>query len=117
MGGSKKGSEPSTGARRKPCACLYRRRAQVGFGVCQNSQGTSCSSTAASAQRNARRRAAKRMKVLLVEPAYYTQYPPLGLLKLSKLYKYQGHEVRLVRGHALVSCIVTTELYINMLFT
>ncbi len=34
------------------------------------------------------------MKILLVEPAYYSQYPPLGLLKLSRLRKDRGDEVR-----------------------
>ena len=38
------------------------------------------------------------MHVLLVEPAYYTRFPPLGLLKLSTYYKAQGHTTELVRG-------------------
>lgn len=38
------------------------------------------------------------MHVLLVEPAYYTRFPPLGLLKLSTYYRAQGHTVELVRG-------------------
>lgn len=36
------------------------------------------------------------MKILLVEPDYYTQYPPLGLLKLSTLHKNRGDEVKFV---------------------
>lgn len=38
------------------------------------------------------------MHVLLVEPAYYTRFPPLGLLKLSSYHKARGHTVELVRG-------------------
>jgi hypothetical protein len=57
------------------------------------------------------------MKILLVEPAYYTQYPPLGLLKLSTLYKAQGHEVRFQRGISLVTRFVPDEVKITSLFT
>jgi hypothetical protein len=38
------------------------------------------------------------MDVLLVEPKYYTKYPPLGLLKLSSYHKAHGDNVFLVRG-------------------
>lgn len=57
------------------------------------------------------------MRVLLVEPRYYTQYPPLGLLKLSTLYKQQGHEVRFVRGPVLVHDFVPDEIKVTSLFT
>ena len=57
------------------------------------------------------------MKILLVEPNYYTQYPPLGLLKLSTLYKSQGHEVRFVRGLSLVTRFVPDEIKVTSLFT
>src|SRR3990172_10333584 len=36
--------------------------------------------------------------VLLVEPDYYTRYPPLGLLKLGALERQNGNAVELVRG-------------------
>jgi len=36
--------------------------------------------------------------VLLVEPNYYTQYPPLGLLKLSSCHKSRGDTTELVHG-------------------
>jgi hypothetical protein len=57
------------------------------------------------------------LKILLVEPAYYSQYPPLGLLKLSTLYKAQGHEVRFVRGLQLVTRFVPDEIKVTSLFT
>jgi len=39
----------------------------------------------------------QKMHVLLVEPDYYTRYPPLALLKLSSLHKERGDSVTLVR--------------------
>lgn len=39
----------------------------------------------------------RKLNVLLVEPNYYTRYPPLGLLKLSTFHKSRGDEVELVR--------------------
>ena len=38
------------------------------------------------------------MKILLVEPDYYTRYPPLGLLKLGASHRLRGDYVELVRG-------------------
>lgn len=38
------------------------------------------------------------MHVLLVEPAYYTRYPPLGLLKLASYHRKKKDEIKLVRG-------------------
>lgn len=57
------------------------------------------------------------MRVLLVEPDYYTQYPPLGLLKLSTLLKQEGHEVRFVRGLVLVTGFKPDQIYVTSLFT
>jgi hypothetical protein len=57
------------------------------------------------------------MRVLLVEPKYYTQYPPLGLLKLSSLYKKQGHEVRFVRDKALITDFRPDRIDVTSLFT
>ena len=44
------------------------------------------------------RRTNSSMKVLLVEPAYYTRFPPLGLLKLASYHRSQGNQVKLVHG-------------------
>jgi len=38
------------------------------------------------------------MHVLLVEPEYYSRYPPLGLLKLASYYRSKGDSVELIRG-------------------
>jgi len=38
------------------------------------------------------------MHVALVEPSYYTRYPPLGLLKLSAYHKKRGDTVELLKG-------------------
>jgi len=57
------------------------------------------------------------MKILLVEPKYYTQYPPLGLLKMSTLHKASGDEVRFVRGLSLVTRFVPDEIKVTSLFT
>ena len=55
------------------------------------------------------------MHLLLVEPAYYTRYPPLGLLKLAALHKANGDTVELVRGCHSVSQ-VPDKVYITSLF-
>ena len=38
------------------------------------------------------------MDVLLIEPEYYTKFPPLGLMKLASYHKSRGDEVKFVRG-------------------
>ena len=57
------------------------------------------------------------MRVLLVEPEYYTQYPPLGLLKLSTFYKRNGHEVRFIRGRRIILDFYPDEVDVTSLFT
>ena len=40
------------------------------------------------------------MKILLVEPAYYSRYPPLGLLKLASYYRAYGNQIHYVIGRS-----------------
>ena len=54
-------------------------------------------------------------KILLVEPDYYTRFPPLGLLKLATYFRNKGCEIELVRG--CVDSFVPDEIYITSLFT
>lgn len=56
------------------------------------------------------------MRILLVEPAYYTMYPPLGLLKLGKLEERAWNEVELVRG-TVEPRTEPDKIYITSLFT
>ena len=54
--------------------------------------------------------------MLLVEPPYYTRYPPLGLLKLATWHRLKGDTVELVRG-----CVKPSRrpgrIYVTSLFT
>lgn len=56
------------------------------------------------------------MRVLLVEPKYYTQYPPLGLLKLSTYHQAVGDTVEFVRGIRFTSNY-PDRIYVTSLFT
>ena len=56
------------------------------------------------------------MHVLLIEPDYYTRYPPLGLLKLSTYSKEQGSTVELIRGKHYPSQ-VPDVIYVTSLFS
>ena len=57
------------------------------------------------------------MRVLLVEPDYYTRYPPLGLLKLASWHRSRGDEVRLVRGQEPPGGTPPDRVYVTSLFT
>ncbi|MFP3209554.1 MAG: Fe-S oxidoreductase, partial [Nitrososphaeria archaeon] len=54
--------------------------------------------------------------VLLVEPEYYTRFPPLGLLKLASYHRAHGDEVRLVRGIRAVGRR-PDRIYVTSLYT
>ena len=55
--------------------------------------------------------------VLLVEPSFYSRYPPLGLLKLSSYHKKLGNTTELV--HGITNRIEKTPdiIYVTSLFT
>lgn len=55
--------------------------------------------------------------VLLVEPSYYTRYPPLGLLKLSSYHKILGDTTELVRGTTTDISEMPDIIYVTSLFT
>ncbi len=57
------------------------------------------------------------MRVLLVEPEYYTKYPPLGLLKISTYHKRKGDTVlQLVKGKKFPK-VAPDLVYVTSLFT
>ena len=56
------------------------------------------------------------MRFLLVEPAYYSKYPPLGLLKLGKLEERKWNQVSLVNGTSQLD-FDPDKIYITSLFT
>jgi len=56
------------------------------------------------------------MHVLLVEPAYRTRYPPLGLLKLASYHRSKGDTVELVRG-CMRPRRRPARIYVTSLFT
>jgi hypothetical protein len=61
-------------------------------------------------------------KILLVEPAYKTKYPPLGLMKISTYHKLKGDDVTFVKGcNSKVTggsnCEYWDRVYISTLFT
>lgn len=56
------------------------------------------------------------MHVLLVEPKYYTRFPPLGLLKLASYHRRRADTVELVRGEAVPNKR-PSMIYVTSLFT
>lgn len=56
------------------------------------------------------------MRILEVEPSYYSKYPPLGLLKLGKMEERHWNDVTLVNGAHKVD-FKPSIIYITSLFT
>ena len=56
------------------------------------------------------------MDILLVEPDYYTRYPPLGLLKISAWRKAHGDSVSFTRGTKALD-VTPEQVYVTSLFT
>ncbi len=57
-------------------------------------------------------------QVLLVEPDYYTRFPPLGLLKLATYLRDRGNQVKLVRGRiTLENGFSPKRIFVTSLFT
>ena len=56
------------------------------------------------------------MNVLLVEPDYYSMYPPLGLLKLASYHQSHGNNIEYVRGLSMF-IYKPDEINITSLFT
>lgn len=55
--------------------------------------------------------------ILLVEPKYYSKYPPLGLLKLSTYHKNAGDTTQFVKGKTDKIDSEPDKIYITSLFT
>ena len=57
-------------------------------------------------------------RILLVEPAYKTRYPPFGLMKISSYHKMKGDEVVFIKGcKEDVRFQYWDRVYISTLFT
>ncbi|AJW76943.1 hypothetical protein X275_01080 [Marinitoga sp. 1197] len=54
--------------------------------------------------------------ILLIEPKYYTKFPPLGLLKIGAYHKKLGNNVQYIRGQGEI-LFKPDEIYITSLFT
>jgi hypothetical protein len=57
------------------------------------------------------------MNALLIEPDYYTRYPPLGLMKLATYHRSRGDHVQLVRGTTYDVDFHPDTIEITSLFT
>lgn len=55
--------------------------------------------------------------ILLVEPRYYTRYPPIGLLKFSAYHKGLGDTAELVKGTTSKILMEPDIIYVTSLFT
>ena len=55
------------------------------------------------------------MHYLLIQPTYYSRYPPLGLLKISSYFKNKGHTVEYIKGMKKPRKI-PNEIFVTSLF-
>lgn len=58
--------------------------------------------------------------ILLVEPAYYSKFPPIGLLKISAFHKGQGDSTELVKFNKKTDSLPAKnpdKIYVTSLFT
>ena len=57
-------------------------------------------------------------EILLVEPAYRSKFPPLGLMKISTYHKMKGDQVTFIRGKVTeIRNQMWNRIYISSLFT
>lgn len=56
------------------------------------------------------------MNILLVEPDYYSRYPPLGLMKMASYHRSYGNSIEYVRGLS-TNTTIPKEIDITSLFT
>jgi len=56
------------------------------------------------------------MRVLLVEPKYYTRYPPIGLLKFATFHRSKNDSVELIRGCKIPNH-KPDQIYVTSLYT
>lgn len=58
-------------------------------------------------------------QILLVEPAYRSKYPPLGLMKIAQYHKLQGDHVEFIKGLSVKKRdkFIWDRIYVASLFT
>lgn len=65
----------------------------------------------------------KKLNILLIEPNYYTKFPPLGLLKIATFHRNRGDNIELIRlkekhtMHTKLAKEYPNIIYVTSLFT